>query len=109
MFWIVASLVLAQAQPALMSYDRAVRCAGLTQAASELEGGESARGRQLSDAALFWSLAAAQAAGARGRDFQAAEAEQTLARLTAVRELSRGVASAREQLSECLSRTPDMG
>ena len=48
-----ALAVLGQAQTTrLVSYDEAVRCAGLTQAASELEGGESRYGRTLYDAAL---------------------------------------------------------
>ena len=108
MIAVIAVIVMAQAQPGLISYDQAVRCAGLTQAASELEGGESARGRELSDAALYWSLAAGQAAMAGGRE-QTAEADQTRARVTAVRELSNGVAGAREQLNRCLARTPDLG
>ena len=59
----IAGLMLQQAPAAgLVSYEESVRCAGLTQAASELEGGESAEGRSLYDAALFWSLAAMQAA-----------------------------------------------
>ncbi|MDA1320770.1 MAG: hypothetical protein O3B99_00565 [Proteobacteria bacterium] len=74
----------------LVSYDEAVRCAGLTQAASELEGGESRYGRALYDAALYWSLAAMQAATVAGRNPAVAEAEQTRARLDAVRRLSAG-------------------
>jgi hypothetical protein len=93
----------------LVSYSDAVRCAGLTQAASELEGGESARGRQLYDAALYWSLAAMQAAQASGREGTAAEAEQTRARIAAVRQLSAGDDDARAGLAQCLRRTPDLG
>lgn len=74
----------------LVSYDEAVRCAGLTQAASELEGGESRYGRSLYDAALYWSLAAMQAATVAGRNPAVAETEQTRARLDAVRRLSAG-------------------
>ena len=62
----LSSLALAfQATPSvgLTSYEEAVRCAGVTQAASELEGGESRQGRALYDAALYWSLAAMQAGG----------------------------------------------
>ena len=66
---ILAGLV--GAEPAqeneLVSYAEAVQCAGLTQAASELEGGESVEGKRLYDAALYWSLAAMQAATAAGR------------------------------------------
>ena len=43
MFAIFAAVISVAVQDP--SYDEAVRCAGLTQAASELEGSESARGR----------------------------------------------------------------
>ena len=93
----------------LISYDDSVRCAGLTQAASELEGGESGEGRALFDAALYWSLAAAQAADASGRGSAAADADQTRARILAVRQLSAGAADARAALQRCRQRTPDLG
>ena len=93
----------------LVSYDEAVRCAGLTQAASELEGGESRYGRALYDAALYWSLAAMQAATASGRDPVAAENDQTRARLDSVKRLSAGEAEAREVLQSCRQKTPRLG
>ena len=87
---ILAGLV--GAEPAqeneLVSYAEAVQCAGLTQAASELEGGESVEGKRLYDAALYWSLAAMQAATTAGKSAQAAEGDQTRARIAAVRRLS---------------------
>lgn len=96
----------AQARDQPPSYDETVRCAGLTQAASELEGGESREGRSLYDAALFWSLTAIQAAEAAGRPPPVAEADQTRARIRAVRELSRGDAAARAELGRCRARAP---
>ena len=57
----------ASAAPQALSYDEVVRCAGLTQAASELEGGESREGRALYDAALYWSLTAIQGAQTANR------------------------------------------
>ena len=93
----------------LTSYDEAVRCAGLTQAASELEGGESAEGRALFDAALYWSLAASQAAQASGRNPDASDADQTRARITAVQQLNAANADARAALQRCRQRTPDLG
>lgn len=93
----------------LTGYDDAVRCAGLTQAASELEGGETARGRLLFDAALYWSLATGQAADAAGRAPQISDNDQTRDRIRAVHELSRGDAAARGDLNRCLDRTPDLG
>lgn len=99
-----------QAAPAvgLVSYDEAVRCAGLTQAASELEGGESAQGRRLYDAALYWSLAAMQAATAAGKAAPAAEADQTRARIAAVRLLNGDASEARAALQRCQQKTPKL-
>lgn len=93
----------------LMAYEDVVQCAGLTQAASELEGGESDDGRTLYDAALYWSLTAGQAASASNRAPAAAEADQRRARLDAVRRLSAGDAEARAALQRCRRRTPDLG
>lgn len=93
----------------LMSYEEVVRCAGLTQAASELEGGESGEGRALYDAALYWSLTAIQAAQTAARPSAAAEADQTRARIRAVRELSADDADARAALARCRARTPELG
>lgn len=93
----------------LVSYDEAVRCAGLTQAASELEGGESRYGRSLYDAALYWSLAAMQAATAAGRDPTAAESDQTRARVDSVKRLSAKEGEARAALARCRQKTPRLG
>ncbi len=92
----------------LVSYEEAVRCAGLTQAASELEGGESTEGQRLYDAALFWSLAAMQAGTAAGKPAPAAEADQTRARIEAVRRLNADAPAARAALQRCLQKTPDL-
>lgn len=94
-------------QPA--SYDEAVRCAGLTQAASELEGGESQEGQSLYDAALYWSLRAMQMAQSAARPAAAAQADQTGARIRAVRALSTDDPQARTGLQRCRAWTPDLG
>lgn len=107
----VATVMTASQSPgdaALVSYDQSVRCAGLTQAASELEGGESREGRSLFDAALYWSLASMNAAQASGRSETAAEADQTRARVRAVRQLSDGDDAARAELGRCRRLTPDL-
>lgn len=113
MSWMAMVAVMAlgaqAARPAPLSYDEAVRCAGLAQAASELEGGESEEGRGLSDAALYWSLAAMQSAQAGGRAASVAEADQTRARVRAVRELTADDAQARAALRRCRERTPRLG
>lgn len=93
----------------MMPYVEVVRCAGLTQAASELEGGESAEGRRLFDAALYWSLAASQAALAGGRAPGEADSDQARARILAVRELGSASVKARIDLATCRRRTPDLG
>ncbi len=97
-----------QTQTAL-AYDEALRCAGLTQAASELEGGETRYGRSLADAALYWTLFAMQSAQADGRSPTQAEADQVRARLASVRRLTRGDSNARKQLQQCRQKTPQMG
>ncbi len=104
---ILTSVQAAGAQP--LSYEGVVRCAGLTQAASELEGGESGEGRSLYDAALYWSLTAIEAARTAGRTAEAAETDQTRARIRAVRELSAADAAARSDLQQCRARTPRLG
>lgn len=113
MFAALAFLVLVQTAPPaaapLMAYDDVVRCAGVSQAASELEGGESARGTELFDAALYWSLTASQAAQAAGRSPAMADRDQTLARIEAVRRLSIDDAEAKALLQRCRQRTPDLG
>ena len=117
MIGVVALMVIAVAEPVTVSaqtprftsYDATVRCAGLTQAASELEGGESGEGRLLYDAALYWSLTAIQVAQASGRAAAAAEADQIRARIRAVRELTAGDAAAAAELQRCRDRTPRLG
>ncbi|HYC96788.1 hypothetical protein [Brevundimonas sp.] len=99
----------AQERDRPVSYEEAVRCAGLTQAASELEGGESGEGRSLYDAALYWSLTAIQAAGTAARPPALAEADQTRARIRAVRELSAGDVEARAALQRCRALAPRLG
>ena len=109
---VIAAALVALGSPQttrLVSYDEAVRCAGLTQAASELEGGESRYGRTLYDAALYWSLAAMQAATASGRNPIAAENDQTRARVDSVKRLSANEAEARAGLQQCRRMTPDLG
>ena len=93
----------------LISYDEVVRCAGLTQAASEMEGGESSDGKSLFDAALYWSLATGQAAQAAGKPANVADADQNRARILAVRQLSGRDEAARADLRRCRARTPNLG
>ena len=105
----LALVLAAQQAPALTSYEEMVRCAGLTQAASELAGGEGAEAKALMDAALYWSLTALQAATAAGKSPTVAEADQTRARIQSVRLLSSGAPEARAVLQTCRQRVPDLG
>lgn len=93
----------------LLSYDETVRCAGLAQAASEMEGGESSDGKSLFDVALYWSLAAGQAAQVTGKGPTVADADQNRARILAVRQLNAKDETARADLRRCRARTPDLG
>lgn len=109
---LMALLSLGTAQAASQqppSYDETVRCAGLTQAASELEGGETGEGRSLYDVALYWSLTAIQMAQSTARPAATTDADQTRARIRAVRELSADDAGARAALEHCRARTPHLG
>lgn len=93
--------------PAL-PYAETLRCSGLTQAASELEGGESGEGRALYDAALYWSLTTLQSGQAELKSAATVETEMTRARVQAVRELTARNATAREALKACRARTPSL-
>lgn len=92
----------------LTSYEDALQCAGLTQAASELEGGESPRGRILYDAALYWSLSTIQAARVIGRDPVAAEQSMARIRINAVRRISNNDGSMRDQINACVQKAPSL-
>lgn len=96
-------------RPPALGYTEALRCSGLAQAASELEGGESGEGRALYDAALYWSLTTIQAGQAAGRATAAVEADMTRARIQAVRQLTARDEAARATLQTCRARTPSLG
>lgn len=92
--------------PRLTSYEEALHCAGLTQAASELEGGESRHGRKLYDAALYWSLSTIQAARIIGRDPVATEQSMARIRVSTVRRMSNNDESMRELINDCVRKAP---
>ncbi|WP_297801610.1 hypothetical protein [uncultured Brevundimonas sp.] len=95
--------------PIVISYREVILCAGLTQAKSELEGGETTDGRRLYDAALYWSLTAIQLGGATGRPAERTEADMTQSRIHAVRQLNNRDAKALADLDKCLKSTPSLG
>lgn len=89
----------------------AMRCAGLTQAASELNGdrsGDAGEAKGLYDAGLYWALTAMQAARSAGRTEEAAEADQTRSRTDALARLREGSTDAQADLARCLARTPNL-
>lgn len=92
-----------------VTYNDALRCSGLTQAASELEGGESREGRALYDAALYWSLTTIQAGQMASRSTAAVEADMTRTRVQSVRELTARNEAALTALGQCRARTPTLG
>lgn len=94
----------------IQSPAEAVRCAGLSQAASELdaERGTTAEAKRLYDAGLYWALTAMQAARSTGRTEEAAEADQTRSRTEALARLREGSADAQADLARCLARTPTL-
>lgn len=96
-------------RPTASTYAEALRCSGLTQAASELEGGESGEGQALYDAALYWSLTTIQSGQAARRPTATVETEMTRARVQAVRELTARNEAARDALQQCRARTPSLG
>ncbi|HEY0052712.1 MAG TPA: hypothetical protein VGB49_04800 [Caulobacteraceae bacterium] len=103
----LALLLQASARPSVVGYEEAVRCAGLTQAASELAGLETDADRALYERAIYWSLTTTTLAQARGARGEQAEQDQTRARVQAVRELTMGSAAARASLQRCAERTPN--
>lgn len=121
MHWIIASAIMAAAsqsapQPAtddvprptepLLSYEAALRCTGLTQAALQIEGGETAKGRQLHNAALFWSVSTIQASSMRGQTPTDHEAELNTVREKALKALTDADPTAQHNLAECRQRLP---
>ncbi|WP_374599625.1 hypothetical protein [Brevundimonas sp.] len=96
-------------RPTPPTYAEALRCSGLTQAASELEGGESDEGQALYDAALYWSLTTIQSGQAARRPTATVEAEMTRSRVQAVRELTARNEAALTALRACRARTPSLG
>lgn len=98
----------APSTPLVVSYGDAVLCAGITQAGSELEGNESARGRRLFDAALYWSLTTIQLGQASGRASVQTERDMTNARIRSVRDLSQRDARITERLESCMKSAPSL-
>lgn len=110
MAWsVIETQAAATPRPTPPTYAEALRCSGLTQAASELEGGESGEGQALYDAALYWSLTTIQSGQTTRRPTATVEAEMTRSRVQAVRDLTARNEVALEALQQCRARTPSLG
>lgn len=109
----IASLVFAstfaprQASDGL-DYDGIVRCAGLSQAASEQRTRNGLQDARLSDAALYWGLAAVRSGAALGRTDAQIDADQTARRADAAESFVRQDVRMSAELEACLAQTPDL-
>lgn len=101
---ILAALLLAQQGP-LPPYADSIRCAGLVEAADQIEADE-VRSKPLYDAALFWGLAASERARKDGISSAGFKADQVRARETALAELKSGDAAAADATIECVMKVP---
>ncbi|MDP1738202.1 MAG: hypothetical protein Q8L23_12280 [Caulobacter sp.] len=100
----LALTMLAAGDKPLPAYDAALNCAGVTQAASRFgEGPETAKAF---DSAMYWSLAAMEAARANGLSASAAQADQDRARDAYKALLEDDDADAWADLAGCLKATP---
>lgn len=101
---ILVALLLAQ-QEELPAYADSIRCAGLAEAADQLEADE-ARSRPLYDAALYWGLAASERARKDGIASATFKADQLRARETALKQLKSGDADAAGAAIQCVMKVP---
>jgi hypothetical protein len=111
-----AALLLACPAPAfaqkapgkLPPYAESIRCAGLAEAAAKLEpGGVSAKSASF-DAAIFWGMAASEAARKDGLSGERFTADQVEAAAKADRELRGPGTDALTELAFCIARVPPL-
>lgn len=106
---LVALLALAAApHPPLPPYSRALRCAGLLQAAVKGSDPVSAETRVRFDAAIFWSFAAADVARAQKRSARRWEQDQRDAAAAAAPQLAAKDAAALAELDACVKAVPPL-
>jgi hypothetical protein len=106
---LVALLVSAAApHPSLPPYPKALRCAGLLEAAVKGADLTSAQGRVRFDAAIYWSLAAMDAARAGKRSSAQSEQDQRDAAAAARPQLEAKEAAALAELDACVKAVPPL-
>jgi hypothetical protein len=108
MLGLVILLSAAGAAGPLPPYAESIRCAGLAEAESKRHKPMSAEGRRLYDAALFWGLAASEAARKDKRTAKVFTADQRRAAARAKRELRSEGRAAKAELDACLARVPPL-
>lgn len=91
----------------LPAYDDALACAGVTQAATDF--GRSPETAKAFDSAIYWSMAAMDAARTNGMTAAAAQADQDEARKDYKTLLDDDDADAWDDLAGCLKATPPTG
>ena len=111
-----AAALLAAAAPAsgqapagtLPPYAESIRCAGLAEAAARREKDGLGFGRANFDAAVFWGMAASEAARKDGLTGARFTADQEDAAARAAAELEAGSKAAGDELASCLARVPPL-
>jgi hypothetical protein len=114
---LAAALLLACPVPAMAQkaagklppYAESIRCAGLAEAAANLEpGGPAANRGAAFDAAIFWGMAASEAARKDGLSGERFTADQVEAAAKAERELRAPGTDALTELALCIARVPPL-
>jgi hypothetical protein len=93
----------------LPPYGQSIRCAGLAEGAARLTDPASAEGRRLYDAAIFWGLAASEAARDAKLPASRFTRDQKDAAKAGRAELESGSPGAAAELKACLDAVPPSG
>lgn len=94
--------------PPLPAYERSIRCAGLAEAAWRAPGADAAKQRKMFDVALFWGLAASEAARKDGIPASAFTEDQKAAAAMVAAELAADDRAAATELRACETQTPPL-
>jgi hypothetical protein len=99
-------LASAAAPTSLPPYGESIRCAGLAEAAARLENDGVKPGRAAFDAAIFWGMAASEAARKDGLSGARFTADQEQAAAKAAVDLQAPGTDALVELALCVARVP---
>ena len=105
MLFLLSAAALHGAGGKLPPYAESIRCAGLAEAATEAAT-DRAEERRLFDAAIFWGMAASEAARKAKYPGERFTADQLSAAAAAKTELVAPAPGARAELAACLDRVP---